>query len=188
VSIARSHFPGVPIILYGHSLGGLAVVVLVLRQDLDVESVIVECPWLSQSPHRPIGTLHRWGASILNYIWPTLPISKGIGGITSDLDNRWTQLMFETPLYVQTVTPRLLVSVKFEQDFVDAANWPNSMPLLFLQGGKDQMVDPSYNERWVPANATFKSYPDGTHFLLKGCHRSEVLSAIFEFISKSTSC
>jgi acylglycerol lipase len=196
LEFAHSMYPAVPMVLYGHSMGGLAGIFTVLRSpdhlsSLNLRSVIIEAPWLFPCPARPIGAFERVGVGILGTVWPTFRMPKGANSITPDLDPRWTELLRRSPLYVQSLTPRLFLSVDKAQKFVqeNCRFWPSALPLLFLQGGKDALADPVGNEEWVrrfqevPGHkVVYRLYPEATHFMLKGPDRPAILQEILDFI------
>jgi alpha-beta hydrolase superfamily lysophospholipase len=71
-------------------------------------------------------------------------------------------------------------------------DWPSDLPVLFLQGGADTMVDPVINEAWFKAVCEssakdlveIKIYWQASHDLLKGQFRSFVLQDVLDFINK----
>jgi acylglycerol lipase len=200
LEFAHSIYPTIPIVLYGHSMGGLGAIFTILRSpdhlaDLNLRSVIIEAPWLFQSPARPIRTFERYGVQFLGHVWPTFRIPKGANGITPDLDERWTKLVTATPMYIQSLTPRLFISSDRAQKFVqeNCHLWPPRLPLLFMQGGADALADPVGNDKWIaqvqasPGNdVTYKQYTSATHFLLKGPDRGSVVREMLSFIQRTT--
>jgi acylglycerol lipase len=198
IDFAHSIYPGLPVVLYGHSMGGLAALFTVLRSadhitTINLRSVIIEAPWLFQPPARPIGTFEKSMVRLLGQIWPTFRIPKGANGITPDLDGRWTTLVAATPLYVQSLTPRLFVAADAAQQFVqeNCHLWPPGLPLLFLQGGADTLADPIANARLIAHfqtipghDVTYREFESATHFLLKGPDRGAVIREILAFIQK----
>jgi acylglycerol lipase len=192
LELAHSVYPNVPIVLDGHSMCALATIFTALRSPdpcpaLNLRSVIIEAPWLFQCPAQTIGLFEKCVVQLLEWIWPTFRLPKGANGITPDLDSRWSELVTATPMYIRSLTPRLFISAAKAQRFVqETINlWPPQLPLLFLQGGADGLADPIGNHNWITQfqsiaghDVTYRQYPSGTHFLLKGPDLGSVIREI----------
>jgi acylglycerol lipase len=199
VHLAHDRYPALPIILHGHSMGGLGVILTSYRLAADLQAanlkgVIAECPWLSECPSRPVGWFEFQAIKALSWIAPSLQFPAGAPLFSPDLDQTWVRMCSESPAYSTTVTPKLVVSVVEAQTFIHSnpGTWPADLPLLFLQGSIDPLVDPVRNGQWADAvaaredtKAVHKKYENGTHVLLKCACRGDVVRDIFAFIDQS---
>jgi alpha-beta hydrolase superfamily lysophospholipase len=195
--LARERYPSLPILLHGHSMGGLAVIWSILTRcddlrPLGLKAVIAEAPWLSKCPQRPtLKWYEKFGFAVLKRVWPTVKLTAGVPLFSDDLDPTWVALCKATPLYCYNITPRLYTSGMDAQDYVQGnpGAWPRDIPLLFLQGGKDPLVDAVDNGKWIEkviarneVDVTYKYYPDSSHVLLKCVNRGEVVRDILNFL------
>ena len=197
INLARERYPDLPIILHGHSMGGCASILTVLKRYDDIKDkvagVIAEAPWISKCPQRQLNGIERIGINILLKIWPTFRLSAGVDLFSPDLDQKWVKLCDESPYYSHKLTPRLYMSVEAAQQFIheNPQLWPKELPLLFLQGDQDRLVDPIDNDKWIKSvleregmEVTYKLYENCPHVMLKCPKRKEVITDMLEFINK----
>ena len=161
-------------------MGGMAAIMTILKKYEEIKgkitAVITEAPWISKCPQRELSTIERFGINILQRVWGTFKVSAGVEMYSPDLDQNWVKMCDESPYYCKSLTPRLYLSVEEAHEFVhaNADLWPQELPLLFLQGEVDALVDAKGNEKWIQAvlagegmKVTYKLYPDVPHVTLK---------------------
>jgi acylglycerol lipase len=179
--LAAARYPGLPIVLHGHSMGGLAIVATAVRRFADIEALpirgaIVEAPWLTPCPSRPVGWLEHKLLSALAWLLPNVAVPAGVPLFSDDLVPAWVRMCKETPLYSFTISPKLALDAEAAQAFIRAnpQAWPAALPMLFLQGAKDVLADPALNDAWARAVAerpdtrvVRRLYQDAPHVLLK---------------------
>jgi acylglycerol lipase len=197
--LAHERYPALPIILHGHSMGGLAVVATAVYKSselngLNVKGVIAEAPWLTPCPSRPVGRVEHALLSGMAWLLPNVAIPAGVPIFSDDLEPSWVKMCKETPLYSFTVSPKLALDAEKAQIYIreNPQVWPAELPLLCLQGGKDVLADPNLNYAWAQAvlnrgdtKVTAKLYPDAPHVLLKCPIRGEIARAILEWIDET---
>ena len=193
---ARESFPDLPIFLFGNSMGSLACLKLIFEKSMfaaqNLRGVIIESPWISNSTTRPISFLESIGIWLMAKFSPLSIVSTG-EQYASDIRPDFVEKVMNCPLFSPFTTPRLLDSALRAITFVRKSygDWPSDLPVLFLQGGADTMVDPVVNEAWfrdvqessAKDTVEYKIYPGATHSLLKGPYRAEVLTDILRFIN-----
>jgi alpha-beta hydrolase superfamily lysophospholipase len=122
-------------------------------------------------------------------------LPTGVDLFTDDLNQGWVTMCKESGLYCYTLTPKLAVSIQAGQTYAreNVAAWPAEVPLLFLQGQNDPLVDANDNTAWAQkvadredTSVVVKCYPTGTHVLLKCPIRAEVARDILEFIDANS--
>ena len=159
----------------------------------NLKCVIVEAPWISKCPQRELNRVEQYGVRFLGKVIPNMGIGVGVDLFSPDLDKRWVDLVRDDPLYSHKVTPRLFVSALDAQQYIrdNIANWPKELPLLFLMGKADALVDPADNEKWVTdlqkvdgVQVTYKSYENVPHVMLKCPYRATIIKDMFEFMDK----
>lgn len=196
IKLAKEKYPTLPIVMHGHSFGGLCIIETFLMaydeiKDFNIKCAIAEAPWISQCPQRQINGFERFGIKFLKAIAPNAQIDPGISLFSNDLDQRWVEIVDNSPLYAKKVTPRLLFSVEEAQQKVreKVTEWPTEVPLLFCQGTDDPLVDAKESDEWVKVlqdqddvDVTYKLYEKGSHVLLKCPLRPVIVKDILDFI------
>lgn len=138
VRTIRASFPGVPIFLFGHSLGSLIVLAYVIEQPSAAKGVI-----LCGAAIDPVGVARPLIVALartFSVIWPTFPVSlktKARGALSRDPQVEADFLA--DPLRLGQVTARwgtealaLVASVKRRANLV-------KLPLLVIHGGADPL-------------------------------------------------
>ena len=198
LDLVKKQYPNLPIVIHGHSMGGLSVIMLGLTKanelPPEVKCIISEAPWVSKCPQRDPGVIESFGIKLLGWTFPTFLVPDGVELFTPDLDQRFVDLINNSPLYSKGITARLYLNVKKCQEFCEEnkLKWPSNLPLLYQQGTMDNLVDPVLNDKWIQPllenkeklnlNVTYKSYENGPHILLKSPLRPHVAKDILDFI------
>lgn len=195
VKHAKDLYPDLPVILHGHSMGGLTVLTLAMKRPefvtTYIEGMIAEAPWISSCPQRRVGCCTLCGAKMIRGCAPNAQLNGGVSHFSPDLHPKWVELVSKSPLFGQTVTPRLFCSVQDTIKFVreNQQAWPNDLHLLFVQGKKDDLVDAEESDVWIRSmmsndkrHIIYKQYPEGPHVMLKTKIRGEVVREFLSFI------
>ena len=104
LQLVQSNFPGLPVFLYGHSMGALIALDYIQRSPQGLQGVV-----LSGTPIEPAGVgtpAKELVAKLLSRVWPTFSIDLGLdpGGLSRD--PRVVQAYKEDPLVQRNVTVR----------------------------------------------------------------------------------
>ncbi|OHT14571.1 Clan SC, family S33, methylesterase-like serine peptidase [Tritrichomonas foetus] len=198
VQLAHSKYPELPIVVHGHSFGGLSAIMMMLTKYEEVKELkenvkcaIAEAPWISKCPQRQLNSVERVGIKFLSWTFSKLRLGSGVDLFSPDLDKNWVELVSKSPLYSYDLTPRLYTLVEEAQEFCrqNVEKWPKDLPLLFCQGTDDALVDAKDNEKWINSlkevegvTADYKRYEKGSHVLLKCPHRPTVAKDMLDFI------
>lgn len=199
---ARSDHPTLPVVLHGHSMGGLCAICTILtRYESDlrgaVSCVIAEAPWISPCPQRSLNAFEWYSFKLLSWVTPHVHFSTGVELYSAGMDQRFVDLCHARTDVMggSEITPQLYMSVDERQGFVHAHPelWPAELPLLFLQGKADNLVDASRSDQWVRAvlaregvRVTYRLYEDGEHVMLKTALRPAVAKEILDFVDANT--
>ena len=191
--------PNLPLLLHGHSMGGLSLLsLLLLHSELPqnhlISGLFIESPWVASCPQREPNCCLLNVLRFLNYTIPTFQIEGGVKLVSNDLNQEWCNLLINHPKFSTKMTPRNYISVRDTQDLlkIKLNNWPNNIPTLFIQGGKDDLLTPfevdTFLKQIINLNPNsqikYEYFENGPHVLLKSIFREEVIKLILELINK----
>jgi alpha-beta hydrolase superfamily lysophospholipase len=151
-----------PVVLYGHSLGGLVVLGYLLSARHKPDLVVVTSPGLDS-------TLAGWKkvlAPFLGRIVPTLAVPNGIDGTTLSRDPRVAEKVSEDPACAKASTASFGAEALAEQARVRREIARLRLPTLVLHGLDDGLVPPQASEPLgsLP-NVERRTYPGLRHEL-----------------------
>ena len=178
---------GLPIILFGHSLGGLVTAGSATADSENIKGVVMTGPALPDL----LPGIVRAAVGVLAKSMPTVSVpmpTSGLGGLTRDQEEikRFTS----DPLVPQRQIPFLIAATALDtmQKVNDGLKgW--KVPTLVVHGTADTYTEWKGSEKFVNGIASkdkrFRKYEDGRHELLHDppCG-DEVLREIMEWIEK----
>lgn len=180
--LLRARHPGLPVFLLGESMGGAVALALSPR---DVDGVILSSPAI-------------WGGAYLSeflrgLLWVAsralgpLAVPASAAGITASDNAAALRRFANDPLTLHEVRFDMLKGLV---DLMDVAvahlrSCCGAVPVLFLQGGKDQVIPTDIARRalrdaHVPRVAF---YPEGWHLLLRDRIRADIARDILAFMA-----
>lgn len=165
VSEARRLSPGLPLGLYGHSMGGLVVLAYGLQHPDRIGWVVATSPWLDLvSPPPP------WKAGLgrfLSRVWPTFTMPSGVPASYLAHPPEVGEAYMKDPYVITKVSARWYTELVAGAAATRAGASRFTVPLLVLQAGDDRLVSPAATERFYQQAAsqdkTFHLYPGLYH-------------------------
>lgn len=192
VDHVREEEPGVPLILYGHSLGGAIVLEFGLHRPRGVDLVVVSAPALVPSGVRswPLETLAR----ALSRAWPTFSVRLPLERAALSRLHETSEAYARDPLVHGRLTARAatetLNAVAWTREH--APDW--RLPLLVIQGDADRIVDPAGSEAFVAdarkggaTDVSLRLYPGGYHEPHHDLEADEALGDIDSWVEEHLS-
>ena len=146
---ARLRYPGLPIILYGHSLGGILVLHYSLKRKPDIKGVIATSSGLHTAVEEQ--KLKVVAAKILGLIMPTTQMPSGLDPKALSRDESVVETYINDPL----VHDKL--SLGFGKVMIGVTAWTLEhagefpLPLLLLHGKNDAIAYPSSSTEFAAA-------------------------------------
>jgi len=141
----RENWPSIPVFLFGHSMGGL-IVLRYLEELTDIgriKGAIVTSPGISIAVEIPKWQLVT--ARLLKKIWPSFRMKSGIQPYQVSRSPEIVNQYDKDPLNYNKVSiswffefTKAMEEVWGKTDRISRLN----LPVLFLQAGEDQLVDP----------------------------------------------
>jgi alpha-beta hydrolase superfamily lysophospholipase len=138
VDSTRRRHPGVPLVLLGHSLGGLVAAALVARGAARVDGLVLSSPAFALR----LNLLQKLMLMVLPRIAPDLSLRNGIDVSKLSHDPAVVAAYRKDPWVHDRISPRLARFMADEAALVRsrAGSWP--VPTLLLFAGADRLVDP----------------------------------------------
>lgn len=141
IQLAKDTIPDVPIILYGHSMGGNMVLYYAIsnKNNLTISGVIATSPGLGVG--EPIPPVKLAAAKVLNVLMPSMTMDNGLDVNNLSHKAEVVQAYKDDPLVHPMVSTRLAMELINKGDWIidHADQFP--LPLFLALGGKDHIVD-----------------------------------------------
>jgi acylglycerol lipase len=148
LNLAEEKYPGVPRILYGHSMGGNLVINYGLRKQPRLSGIVATAPMLRLA-FEP-SKLKKMTARLMIKCWPTLSLSNGLNTEDISRDPEVVKHYDEDPLTHDRVTPCFL-------NLIQAGEWALNhaseftLPLLVMHGSLDHITSPENSRYFAEA-------------------------------------
>jgi alpha-beta hydrolase superfamily lysophospholipase len=139
--MAETSWPGVPRLLFGHSLGGLLAVVYLLRHPDTVRAAALSGPAIRVPDAAPRAL--QMIALLLGRIAPRFPLRSNLDEGLLARDPAVGKAYVADPLVHRRATAGFFCAVRAAQATALAEAPQLRVPLLILQGDADRIVDPS---------------------------------------------
>lgn len=186
-----------PLILAGHSMGGLLTAWLTLAHQIQPDAVWMASPLLV--PGKAKSPLILAVAKILDKIAPTLVIHNGVkesdcydvsdkGRIPADNNADKWQPVEVVHRWISMRLGMELVRAEKRVWAKSAELWPMATPLLLTQGGKDPVCPPENSREFVrrlkAAGRTvrYHEFPDALHEPHRDGHADELARLVAEWL------
>ena len=177
-------YPGVPVILYGHSMGGNIAINTVLKyKQSKYKKLIAESPWLRL--YEPPSKVLFNCARVISKISHKIAVTNELDAET--ISRRTMPQEQPDEYYHNRISIRLFAQMTVAGEYAIKNAYGISIPTLVLCAGQDKIVCPkAINEfcRNADKNVVQEEYPDGYHALHNDIIKGEVLSKILEFCNE----
>lgn len=172
------------IFLYGHSMGGNAVINYMLSREHNLKGVIATSPFLQLAFQPPAWKLSL--GKIMQKIAPSITLGNEVDANLISRDENEVKKYIEDPLIHGKVSPN------FSLSFIDKGAWAienaakGNVPILLLHGTEDKLISPEGTKAFAKNNkhATLKLYEGGYHELHNDFCKEEVLTDILQWLHK----
>jgi acylglycerol lipase len=177
IDSTTAQFPGKPVFLYGHSLGGVMVLNYAIKIKNNLTGVIATSPGLATGDK-----VAPWKLSLgklLYSVLPTFSMANGLDVENISRDKEVVRKYKADPLVHDQITAR------FGLDFLNAGLWASEhakefkLPLLLMYGTGDHIVSGEAIRAFAASapNVTFREWDGYFHEL----HNEPEKAEVFEF-------
>ena len=182
---AKEQYPGLPVFLYGHSLGGNLVIHYALRRLPKLAGIIASSPLFRTAVKPP-----AWKISLLRAmygLWPSLTVSSGLKEASMSRDSKVVQAHQDDPLGHKRVSARLAIDMlrNGEWNMMHAADLP--CPLLLMHGKADRVTSARATREFalrVGDSCTFKLWEGLFHELHNEPEQREVFEYVLDWLKR----
>ncbi len=179
---SRALYPGLPHIVYGHSMGGGIVLHYGFQPGQDIRGMIASAPLIM--PADPVPGHLRLIVKFIKMFLPNGAMSQPIDGTKVSSLPQEQKAYEQDPLNHGRMGFGTAVGIieAGEDTARKAARW--SLPLLLMHAKGDQLTRFSASEAFasVAKNVTFKAYDNVEHEMHNDVTRPEIYAAMAEFI------
>lgn len=183
INKANEMFPGVPVVLYGHSMGGNIAINFALREINPFRLLIATSPWIRLTKKQP--AILNMAVKFLNKTIPAFPISaplnpEGISHVPEEVHKYKTD-----PLNHGKITPRLVTVIAESGEYALANISRFKKPFLLLHGDEDPICSFKSSSEMAAKSSTcsFIPFKHMYHELHNETYREEVFNIIKEWLS-----
>lgn len=185
VDDTRRVFPGVPLVLLGHSLGGLVAASFVARAVRPVEAVVLSSPGLDPG----LSAFQKGLLALLSRLAPALRVGNGLDANDISHDPAVVEAYRADPLNHDRIGSRLARFLADEGAVVQAAAPRWSVPTLLLYAGADRIVRPEGSRRFGAAAPVAVVAPIGFpglfHELFNEADATPVFAALESWLDRA---
>jgi alpha-beta hydrolase superfamily lysophospholipase len=180
----RKTFPGIPVFLYGHSLGGEIVLKYLIDRKPTVKGAIISSPYLRLAFKPP--EFKVFIANILNFLLPSLVLPTGLNVSYISHDRQVVDNYTADPLVHDKISLSLFHTATAAAEYILNHAQEIDIPLYIFHGSDDLITSPDGSREL--ASKTGKSelriWQGGYHELHNEPVKDEVFSEIITWIEK----
>lgn len=189
IAEAGKHAINIPIVLYGHSMGGNILLNYYIARKPILKGLIVTSPWfkINLEPIKPLINFVRF----LQILAPRFSFNSQIKSIDLSRDANVLMDLKNDPLVHQKISSRLFILAYNNGKRVSSQGYRMSVPLLLMHGSADQITSHKASvefSRNTGHYTTFKSWTDAPHELHNDVIRNEVFEYISAWIDEKVLC
>lgn len=182
INKANELHPNLPVFLYGHSMGGNAVINYSLRIKNSLTGVVATSPFLRLAFQPPAIKLAV--GKLLQKIVPSLTMGNELNA------NDISRIQEEVTTYVNDPLVHNKISPNFSLTFIDSGEWAIenafklNIPIFLLHGTKDKIIDYKGSKSFAnnSKQATLKLYEGGYHELHNDLCKEEMLQDVVNWL------
>ena len=162
---ARQRVPGVPVVLYGHSMGGNMVLNYAMRHKPNLQGVISTSPWLRLTTPPPSAVVTT--AGLISQLWHTFTITNEFEDNLLSHDPEVDVRYKSDPLVHGQMSGKLFFGVSGAGEWAIEQASQFAYPLLLVHGEEDPITSfqgsVDFVGRAPAATTTFRPWPGLFH-------------------------
>lgn len=182
ITKTKELFPDIPIILYGHSMGGNIAINYAIRRTSPISLLIITSPWLELA--NPLPKYQEILIVLLMILLPRVTLKAPIKAEQISHDEEEVTKYRTDKLIHGIITPKLLMSIKVAGKYAQKNANKIKIPTLLMHGNADSITSckATMNMARLIPNATYLEWPSLFHELHKETKQNEIFMNISEWI------
>ncbi len=186
LSKSEEMFPGIPRILYGHSMGGNLVINYAISKDPPITALIATSPWLRLVI--PVSGVEKVFSKIFNSLAPGLTIkAKGLGAEKLSNDPEHWESVRSDPALHRKISVRYAYEIMKQGEYALRHVYQINKPFLLMHGNADEITSHKASEEFA-ANTSerteLKIWEGFRHELHNALEHKEVFEYIINWLKK----
>lgn len=182
---ARALFPDLPLVLYGHSMGGNLVTNYLLAEKDIPHAAVITSPWFTLTRQPPLMTMI--GATILRILLPFMVVKSDIDANGLSRNPAVVKAYVDDPLVHNLIQPNLFFSVEEQGLRASRHIYKINIPLLVMHGSADAITSVNQTRSFVQ-NAgpltTYIEWPGCSHELHNDLQADAVFASLTEWLTR----
>jgi alpha-beta hydrolase superfamily lysophospholipase len=182
---AKKRYPGLPVFLYGHSMGGNQVINYVLRSPQGLKAVIATGPWLKLA-FAPT-TAQVLTAKVLNGIVPSFSLTSGLSQTFLSRDPEEVHKYATDPLVHDKITVRLYSGIYESGLWALEHAAELKIPMLLMHGSGDKITSAPASEEFAKKAGglvTLRLWDGYYHEIHNEPEKAEVIQTMVDWLDK----
>lgn len=180
---ARTRYPGVPVFLYGHSMGGNVTMNYLLRRQPDIAGAIVTGPWLKLAFDVPQAEVIF--GRVLEQFYPKYSRHRPLAAERLTSDPEMIQQIVADKFGHGHITAKFFFSVRRAGIWALQHADRLSVPLLLMHGGDDKITSIAASQQFAKragALCQFVEWPGFRHEIHNEAGRFDVFRQVREWL------
>lgn len=181
----RQRYAGVPLFLYGHSMGGGLVLNYTARRNPTLDGLIASAPWIRLAFQAP--ALKVMAGRIMRRILPTLTLPTGLAAHFLSHDPAVVRAYLDDPLNHDKLSAAAGIALVEGAYWLDRYAGAFSMPVLLMHGSDDMITSPAATRAFfsrVKGNVTHREWPGMYHEIHNEKEQDEVFAYTLDWMQK----
>jgi len=176
---AERKYPGIPVFLFGHSMGGNVTLNYLLRRQPDIRGAIVTGPWLKLAFKPP--SLQSIVGRVVERFYPSFTNHRPMRAENLTTDPAMIERYVNDPLGHGQITARFFFGVQRAGLWALSHAYMLQVPLLLMHGGDDKVTSIHASKQFASQagqRVDWREWPDFKHELHNETRREEVFAVI----------
>lgn len=174
----RRRYPGTPLFLYGHSMGGGLVLNYVTRRDPVLAGLIATGPWIRLAFEAP--AVKVIAGKIMHKIMPALTLPTGLATSFLSRDQAVVDAYRSDPLVHDQLSMAAGIALLESAAWLNGYSGVFSIPVLLMHGGADKITSAAATKEFfgrVAGDVSHREWPGLYHEI----HNEPEKEQVFEF-------
>lgn len=185
VTSMAAYYPDVPLVLYGHSMGGNVLLNYLLSDRKKVQAAIASAPWIDLA-FKPSALKVNLGKAV-RALLPSLSMKNDLDTNHLSRDPDAVSNYENDPLVHDRITPNTGVFLMDKAEHLNNFRGQIDIPVLLMHGSADQITSFSATQAFadrVAGNLEFKAWEGSYHEIHHDINKQEVMDQVIQWLNK----